>query len=85
MENENIKRALNEIVFIIKERKTFNKKISSYGLKHVLEKYRKKIIGYGNYYISNGDFILAMEMMGYKINFIKDSPNCFFNCSLLDF
>ena len=70
------------IVFIeenITKIKSFNKKHSSYGLKHILEKRipnlnRKK-------YITNGSLIAAMIICGFKYKRKALTPNCFFNIS----
>lgn len=47
---------------------------SSYGLKHYLE----RLIGE---YVSNGEMIIAMLMLGFRFKMqpVKDSPNCYFN------
>jgi hypothetical protein len=56
-------------------RETFNTKIHSYRLKHIVE---EKI----GCYISNGEFIIAMTTCGYKYKAIEhDNPNCYFNIS----
>lgn len=75
---ENIQKALEEIPHLFQKRKTCSKMASSYGLKHVLEEYRRA--KKDDYYISNGDFIIAMKMLGYKTKF-GDPPgvNCWFN------
>ena len=51
--------------------KTINKRRSSYGLKHIVEKRTT--------YISNGAFICAAIFMGFK--YVIDGPNAFFNMS----
>lgn len=59
-----------------------NKRISSFGLKHLLEKVLADRTNRKLNYISNGTLILAMVDAGYR--FTKDphdSPNCFFNVS----
>ena len=43
----------------------------SYGLKHVLERFRGKYSN-GNNYISNGEFICAMILLGFKYK----TPDC---------
>lgn len=48
---------------------------SSYGIKHVAEKYLGT-------YISNGELIYAMHLEGYKI--ARDGINCYFNISQSD-
>ena len=59
---------------IIVPRKTVNKKISSYGLKHIAEQIQGT-------YISNDALIKAMQDAGYKATRLQNSPNCFFNFS----
>ena len=53
--------------------------IHSYGGKHYIEKYRDHIKTTGNNYISNGEFILAMLLSGYKYKYNSTyGPNmCF--------
>jgi hypothetical protein len=54
------------------QRNTYNKKISSYGLKHKLEQDVRC------YYITNGEFIVAMLLEGYEPKVLPDWPNCYF-------
>jgi hypothetical protein len=58
-----------------RKRKTINRKVSSYGLKHVVE----KDIGQ---YIGNDSFIAAMDTLGFDKEQIKGTPNYFFNIHL---
>lgn len=54
-------------------RKSINLRITSYGMKHVVEEETGK-------YVSNGDFICAAIMCGYKIKAVKSQPlNVFLN------
>ena len=76
---ENISDCIKQIPVLLKPRKSINNKISSYGLKHTVERYRNSIKRIG--YCSNGDLIVAMIMLGYQIKTIIGSPNCRFNCS----
>jgi len=56
-------------------RKTFNTKIHSYKLKHIVE---EKI----GSYVSNGELIIAMTTCGYNYKATCHySPNCYFNIS----
>lgn len=57
-------------------RKTFNRQIGSYGLKHLAEKKRG--------YISNGALILAALRRGLQVDAREDSPNVDINISVLD-
>jgi hypothetical protein len=53
--------------------KTINERHSSYGLKHWVERY------YSPYYCSNGAFIAAALLLGFKV--YQDGPNASFNMS----
>ena len=60
----------------VKKRKTINKKMSSYGLKHVVERWAGE-------YVSNDSLIEAFRLAGFeaeKCNY--NSPNFFFNISI---
>lgn len=54
----------------LSKRKTINLKHSSYGLKHKCEKYLEK-------YVSNGQFIASMILVGYRYK--QDGINAYFN------
>jgi len=58
-------------------RKTINKNISSYGLKHLAERQ----VGS---YISNEALIQAMLESGFRAQQIRGTPNCFFNVKLTE-
>ena len=64
-----IKKALFFIDSVLEKRKTINHKgSSSYGLKHYAEEYIKHYNLYNkDYYISNGAFIVALDIQGYTI------------------
>lgn len=53
-----------------------NRRISSYGLKHLVERYRKK-------YVYNGEVIAAMIKCGFKTS-ERIGPNCYFNIKTAD-
>jgi len=55
-------------------RKTTNWNRSSYGFKHDMEHET-------GIYVTNGDFIRAAMLLGYRIDIIN-YPNCFFNMGL---
>ena len=59
----NILRAMKEIPLIVIPAKTVT--MSSYGLKHDLE-YHRHLIKSPDYYISNGEFICSMILLGFK-------------------
>ena len=65
------------------ERKTINPKITSYGLKHHLEKYLKNKGKYEISYVSNQAMCLALNDLGYNRKVTrKGSPNYCFNISV---
>ena len=75
---KNIKHCIDEIRTLFIPSKTFIE--HSYGGKHYIEKYRDQIKNYkykNKRYITNGEFILAMLLSGYK--FKVYSPNMAFN------
>ena len=53
---------------------SLNRASTSYGWKHVAERYAKS-------YISNGAFIHAAMLEGFKIKHIEDSQNAYLNIS----
>lgn len=94
--DENLKRnrqelldAVNEcnracrFMHYIKPRKSIDTgKKSSYGLKHVAERYLRALPGHMDHYIANGSLICAALHMGYRIEpGSMMSPNCYFNFS----
>jgi len=54
--------------------KSINKRHTSYGLKHIVERAI-------NFYISNDAFIAAAVYSGFDVKLIDDSPNVLFNIS----
>lgn len=62
------------------KRKTINTSFSSYGLKHMVEKWARKT-GKDDYYVSNGAFIAAAIHMDFDWKPDFDSPNVRFNIS----
>jgi hypothetical protein len=66
---------MSEIPLIIKPVKSYN--LGSYYGKHVIEKFRKT-----NNYISNGEFIIAMMLVGYKCK--KNGLNGVFKASKIE-
>ena len=58
-------------------RKTMNKRISSYGLKHLAERQAGS-------YISNEALIQAMIESGFRAERIRDTPNYYFNVKLTE-
>jgi hypothetical protein len=81
-DTERIAKLLIEIPMIFTQRKSINKNISSYGLKHQIEHYfsKRPLTESKNAYCANGDFIIAMLLLGYRHDKIKPNyPNCCFN------
>jgi hypothetical protein len=63
--------------------RSINTSISSYHLKHLIERTLCVKTNHVINYISNGTLILAMYDAGFSIRRLKDgSPNCFFNVSM---
>lgn len=56
-----------------------NEDLSSYRLKHLIERLLNKSTNGRISYVSNGTAILAMHHCGFKFRRIHGSPNCFFN------
>lgn len=66
----------------VNKRKTLNDSYGSYGLKHRVEHYMKRIEGVDNYYVANGSFICAAIHLGFEYDQIRPlSPNALFNVS----
>lgn len=59
----------------IEPTKAVNRRRSSYGLKHVAERHSPKR------YLTNGVFIAAALIAGYRAEFVWNSPNVFFAMS----
>lgn len=89
---EAVERARVHLNRVFARSSTFNE-IRSYGLKSYLEGWRRKHITYQSnkdYYISHGDFIVAMILEGYCFKFREDYSalagpsifSCQFNCIL---
>jgi hypothetical protein len=63
-------------------RKTLNTKRTSYGLKHSVEHYMKRLPGVKNYYVANGAFICAAVHLGFEIAPVRPgNPNVNINIS----
>lgn len=76
---EAIHRAMQEIPFIFQPASTWSGK-NSYAFKHLVEHWRQKR-NIANPYITNGDFVLAMVMCGYKPKF-NGMVNCVFKVAV---
>lgn len=78
---EEIKRAMDYLT-LCGYRKSINYNSSSYGLKHRVERYYRDSNCCGNNYVSNGAFIVAALLCGFKIKSKEWSgPNVFLNIS----
>jgi hypothetical protein len=74
---KNIIDCTNQIPSIIRPLKTAYS-VGSYGGKHVVEKYRKDVLKLsGDCYICNGEFIIAMLLLGYKLKYSNGLNFCF--------
>lgn len=80
-EAANIERAMLEIPKFLTKQIKINESSSSYGLKHDLEKYRTFM--HDPDYISNGEFIMAMFLLGYQARMAENYPNLYFNYARL--
>lgn len=70
--------AIEWIKLFAKPRKTINKRYSSYGLKHIAERW-------ANHYISNTSFIEAMNSCGFKKQRLSPNDiNFYFNIRTLN-
>ena len=67
---EEIQQCIFWLVEFLKQNKTFVNVNSSYGLKYYVENYFGK-------YISNGSFVTAIKMMGYKYREFRGDPNLY--------
>jgi hypothetical protein len=64
-------------------RKTINKRMSSYGLKHRVEDWTSRSSGTcSRKYVTNGAFIVAAQLEGYRVESIGDGPNAWINFAL---
>jgi hypothetical protein len=79
---EEVSLAVTQIPLFFHQVKSFNNDVTSYGLKHILENGRRMygLKSENGHYISNGVFILAMLVRGYKCKF--NGINCVFNVSV---
>jgi len=59
----------------VSKRKTVNRKITSYGLKHMAEREM-------GVYVSNEALIQTLVLLGFAPHPIKGSPNCYFSIKL---
>jgi hypothetical protein len=66
---DDIRIAYDWIVTHLRKAARINQKHTSYGLKHVMERYNQ-------HYVTNGAFIVAMLIAGYNMNYLSLNP-CF--------
>ena len=82
-DNLELKAARDVIACYLRPIQSINTSISSYHLKHLIERTLCVKTNHAINYISNGTLILAMYDAGFSIRRLKDgSPNCFFNVSM---
>ena len=75
-------RAVAFLTLCCGRRKTIRRKASSYSLKHSAEGFMREL-NVAQSYISNGALILAAIALGFRVERIKGTPNCFFNLSVV--
>ena len=74
---KNIIGCINQIPSIIRPLKT-TYSVESYSGKHVIEKYRENVLKLkGSCHISNGEFIIAMLLLGFEFKYVKGFNCCF--------
>lgn len=78
--------AVRDIPYVFCQQTKFNRGSTSYGLKHELERWRSKrgVQSDRGSYIANGEFIVALLILGYKCSFVntttkQNSVNAQFN------
>ena len=76
------RRAMAFLLLCCGRRKSINRKVSSYGLKHSAERVMRDL-NVAQYYVSNGAFITAAIALGYKVERIEGTPNCFFDVTVV--
>ena len=77
----NIIDCMNQIPYVITPMKTVYN-VGSYGGKHVIERYRDKVLKNGCY-ISNGEFMMAMLLCGYTMKTNYNHINTSFKASFI--
>lgn len=77
-----LKAARDVVTCFFTKVQSINTNYSSYGLKHLVERYLSKFTRMEINYVSNGALILAMYDAGFRLKRLEDgSPNCYFNVS----
>lgn len=77
-----LKAARDVIACYLRPISAINSSSSSYGLKHLVERYLQAETKGEINYVSNGTLILAMHDAGFRIKRMdSSSPNCYFNVS----
>ena len=71
-------RAMAFLIVCCDRRKTLNRRATSYGLKHAVER-EMRSAGERPIYCSNGMFIAAALTLGFKVEPIPGTPNAFLN------
>ena len=79
-----IDRARKDIPQVFQYAPVFDQR-SSHGLKEVLMSWRRTHGHSKDYWIANGDFIMAMMLEGYECKMSRDRVRikCFFNCKII--
>lgn len=75
-------RALAFLILCCGRRKTLNRKVTSYGLKHSAERALRGL-HLGNAYVSNGAFIVAAIALGFRVEHIVGTPNAWLDVNVV--
>ena len=76
------RRAMAFLLLACGKRKTINRRVSSYGLKHSAEQLMAEM-NVAESYVSNGALIVAAVALGYRVERIEGTPNAFFDLAVV--
>lgn len=74
LDPDSIARAMRDIPMIFEQDTCYS--LGSYAGKHDVEHWRKEEDEEQDYYVSNGDFIMAMLLSGFPVRFRKQGHEC---------
>lgn len=75
-------RALAFLLLCCGRRKTLNRKATSYGLKHSAERAMRGL-NVADPYVSNGVFIVAAIVLGFRVEHIQGTPNAWIGLNVV--
>lgn len=75
-------RAVAFMLMCCGRRKTLNRRVTSYGLKHAAER-AMRALNVPDYYVSNGAFICAAIALGHRVEHIPGSPNAWLDLNVI--